>query len=89
MTKFEQRGITLQYQAESKYKAIKAFEYSCEACCCKGIHIDCDNCAIKVVHGNVVAIFDDIAKKNNGNKCKNKYRNKHENNRNKYEKHNR
>lgn len=67
MTKFEQRGVTFQYRADSKSKAIKAFEYSCEACCCRGMHISCDDCAIKVAHGNVMAILDDI-EKSNGNK---------------------
>lgn len=64
MTKFENRGVMFQYGASSKDKAIKAFEYSCEACCCRGMHLDCDTCAIRVAHGNVMAILDDIENRN-------------------------
>lgn len=61
-TKFEQRGVTFQYEANSKPEAIKAFKRSCTVCCYKGIHIDCDYCSIKVAHEDVMAILDDIEK---------------------------
>ena len=62
MTKFEQKGITLQYEADSKESAIRAFKYSCDCCCTKGIKLECDRCAIANVHGLVMAYFDDTAK---------------------------
>ena len=63
MSKFEQVGVNLQYNAESRGKANKAFEYSCNACCSKGNHLDCDRCAIAVAHNLVIAIFDDMERK--------------------------
>ena len=59
MTKFESVGINYQYDAGSIEQANKAFEYSCNCCCHKGMHIDCDRCAIAHVHNMVVAYFND------------------------------
>lgn len=59
MTKFEQIGISYQYDAASTKEANKAFRYSCECCCNKGMHLDCDHCAIACVHSLVVAYFDE------------------------------
>ncbi len=59
MTKFEQIGINIQLGAVSKEDAIKKFSYSCNVCCHKGMHIDCDRCAIAVTHNQLIAIFDD------------------------------
>ena len=59
MTKFEQIGVNYQYDATSKEAANKAFQRSCECCCNKGMHIDCDHCAIAHTHALVVAYFDD------------------------------
>lgn len=61
-SKFEQRGIMFQYEADSKSKAIQSFKRSCNACCYGGRNIDCDNCSIKVVHEDMIAIFDDMEK---------------------------
>lgn len=63
MIKFEQKGVTLQHEATSKEEAIKAFKYSCDCCCTKGVHLECDRCAIANVHGLVVAYFDDEEKR--------------------------
>ena len=60
MIKFEQIGVNFQYEAESKGKANSAFKQSCNICCNKGIHLDCDKCAIAVAHSLVIAAFDDI-----------------------------
>ena len=68
-SKFEQRGIMFQYEADSKSKAIKCFQRSCTACCYSGRNVSCNECAIKVVHEDMIAIFDDIERYN---------RNKHE-----------
>lgn len=59
MTKFEQVGINYQYDAEDIKSANKAFEYSCNCCCNKGMRLDCDRCAIAHVHNLVVAYFND------------------------------
>ena len=59
MTKFEQIGINIQLSATSKEDALKKFNHSCNLCCYKGMHIDCDHCAIAVTHNQLIAIFDD------------------------------
>lgn len=59
MTKFEQIGINYQYEANNIYEANKNFARSCDCCCAKGIHIDCDRCAIAHTHGLVAAYFND------------------------------
>lgn len=58
MTKFEQVGVNYQYSAGNTKEAQKSFEYSCHCCCTKGIHLECDRCAIAVAHNHVVAYFD-------------------------------
>lgn len=69
MTKFEQIGINMQYDAVSKRNANELFKNSCNACCHKGIHITCDTCKIAVAHNLVIAAFDtmEISDNNNGN----------------------
>ena len=58
MTKFEQVGVTYQYEATNTQEAIKSFSNSCDCCCTKGIHLDCDRCAISAAHKHIVAYFD-------------------------------
>lgn len=58
MTKFEQVGVNYQYEARNTQEANKSFQYSCKCCCTKGIHLECDRCAIATVHGLMVAYFD-------------------------------
>lgn len=58
MIKFEQVGVNFQHEATSLYEANKAFKYSCDCCCNKGIKLECDKCAIVHVHSLVVAYFD-------------------------------
>lgn len=58
MTKFEQVGVNLQYDAVSASHANKNFKYSCDTCCSKGMHIECDRCSIAVTHAMVVAYFE-------------------------------
>lgn len=62
MTKFEQVGINYQYDATTIQQANKAFSYSCNCCCTKGVRIDCDKCAIAVVHNHVVAAINETKK---------------------------
>ena len=59
MTKFETIGVNYQYDANNKEEANKAFSYSCNCCCQKGMRIDCDKCAIAHTHALVVAFFND------------------------------
>lgn len=58
MTKFEQVGVNMQYESESKAVAVKKFSRSCDCCCSKGMNIECDRCSIAIVHRLVVASFE-------------------------------
>ena len=58
MTKFEQIGVDLQYDAMSKSDAVRKFRYSCTVCCTRGMHIECDRCAIRATHELTVGYFD-------------------------------
>lgn len=58
MTKFEQVGVNYQYSAPTKEMANKSFAHSCNVCCHKGIHLDCDRCAISEAHNMVIAYFN-------------------------------
>lgn len=62
MTKFEQVGINMQMSCGSIYEANRKFEYSCEVCCCRGINIQCDHCAIEATHKMVVAALEPARK---------------------------
>jgi len=59
MTKFEQRGVELQYESASIMHARKNFSYSCGVCCNRGLRLDCDRCAISTTHSLVVATFEE------------------------------
>ena len=50
MTKFEQVGVNMQYESESKAVAVKKFS--------QGMNIECDRCSIAIVHRLVVASFE-------------------------------
>lgn len=58
MTKFEQIGINYQHDARTKEEANRAFNYSCTCCCNRGMHIECERCAIACAHDHVIAAFD-------------------------------
>ena len=60
MTKFEQVGVNIQYDAPTKEIALKRFSRSCECCCNKGMQIKCDVCAIETAHKLVVATFESM-----------------------------
>lgn len=59
MHKFEQIGVNYQYDAPTKEMAIKSFRISCDICCCKGMRIECDRCAIYEAHSLVMACFNE------------------------------
>ena len=59
MTNFESVGISYQYDATTIEQANKSFKYSCDCCCSKGRHAECDRCAIANVHALIVAYFND------------------------------
>ena len=60
MTKFEQVGVNIQYDAPTKEIARKRFSRSCECCCNKGMQIKCDKCAIETTHKLVMATFESM-----------------------------
>lgn len=57
MTKFEQVGVNMQYEASTKEMAQRKFSRSCECCCNKGLKIECNRCSISTVHQLVMAIL--------------------------------
>ena len=63
MTKFEEIGVEIQQSATSKREAQKSFAHSCNICCCRGLHLNCDRCAIAGTHKFVVENFDMTADK--------------------------
>lgn len=65
MTKFETVGVNLQYNARNTQEANKAFKYSCDCCCNKGMKLECDRCAIAYAHSMVCACFSDQEQKGN------------------------
>lgn len=59
MTKFEQIGTEMQYDAYSKEDARRKFLKSCKACCERGIiRVECARCVINCAHDLVIASFD-------------------------------
>ena len=58
MTKFEQVGINFQQTSRTKEEAMQRFEHSCNICCYRGMHIDCDKCGIAVCNKMVIATFE-------------------------------
>lgn len=58
MTKFEQIGVNMQYEADTVEMAQQKFSRSCDCCCNKGMHLNCDRCSIAIVHRLVVASFN-------------------------------
>lgn len=58
MCRFEEHGMKFQIEAKSRSQADSAFARSCEACCNRGIHLECDRCRIRVVHEQVLAFFE-------------------------------
>jgi len=65
MSKFEQIGVERQLESDSKKEALRSFRHSCEVCCYKGIHLNCDRCSISFVHSEVIAYFDEHEKRQN------------------------
>lgn len=59
LTKFENMGVELQKSSESKDEALRNFRTSCNICCYRGMHIQCDRCYIKAAHQQVLACIDD------------------------------
>ena len=59
MTKFERIGINRQYESTNTEEANRNFTRSCECCCNRGMHINCDKCGIAFAHSLVVASFEE------------------------------
>lgn len=61
MIAFEERGVEFQYNSASATQAKKNFSNSCNACCRKGIRLDCNRCAISATHSLVLAMFQRVS----------------------------
>lgn len=59
MSHFEERGMRIQIEASSLTQAKDKFAHSCNLCCNRGLRIDCERCAIRVVHEKVIGFFSD------------------------------
>lgn len=59
MTKFEQIGVNYQYEANTLEEARRSFRHSCRCCCERGMHIECDKCAIACAHELIIAAIND------------------------------
>ena len=59
MTKFEQIGINHLYFANTKEQLNHSFNHSCNCCCYKGIHLNCDQCAIAATHSLLMSLITD------------------------------
>ena len=63
MIKFEQVGINLQNECETIKEAESKFARSCEICCNRGLHIECDRCLIAAAHKlTVSALSEELVK---------------------------
>jgi len=58
VTKFEERGVEMQYNSVSRADADRKFKRSCDSCCRLGLRISCDSCAINSTHDNAVEYFE-------------------------------
>lgn len=62
-TKFETIGVERQYESVSAFESNRNFRISCNICCRKGLHINCDKCAIAVAHEATQAVFGERSEK--------------------------
>ena len=62
MTKFEQIGVNRQFDATSIEELNENFKHSCDVCCRKGMHIECDKCHIAYTNVLLCAYFNDTKK---------------------------
>ena len=62
MNKFENIGVERQYESINKAEADRNFRISCNICCNRGMHLDCDHCAIAVAHEATVIAFEEVSK---------------------------
>lgn len=60
MIKFEQVGVNLQNESETVKEAQSKFARSCDICCNRGLHIDCDRCFIAASHKLTVAALMEL-----------------------------
>lgn len=60
MSRFEERGVEFQVNAQNSEQAKRSFDYSCNLCCNRGLRISCDRCAIRVTHERIVSILDNL-----------------------------
>ena len=63
MTKFERIGVDNQLDSLGIADAQRRMKHSCELCCARNLTLDCDHCAIRECHRNLMASFVDRAKR--------------------------
>ena len=63
MIKFERVGVNLQYESATVEEAVSKFSHSCDICCLRGLHIECDRCAIAQAHKLTVGALQSLAEK--------------------------
>lgn len=62
MCKFETIGVERQYSSVTREDANRNFRISCNICCSRGMHLECDRCAINVAHDLMIATYNNLTK---------------------------
>lgn len=57
--KFIEIAIRYQQNSSTIEEATKMFNRSCDICCLRGLHLDCDHCQIEAVHKMTVSILSE------------------------------
>lgn len=60
MTKFEEVGVSRQQDSRTVSEAVRNMSVSCQACCLRGLRLECDRCAIKTAHEITLAALHDV-----------------------------
>ena len=63
MTKFERIGVDSQLYSLGIADAQRRMARSCDLCCARNLTLDCDCCAIRECHRNLMAAFADKARR--------------------------
>lgn len=62
--KFITFSIEKQQQSDTIQESNRMFNISCNICCNRGLHIDCEKCPIKAAHSMTIAILSEKEKEN-------------------------
>lgn len=63
MTKFERIGVDHQLSSLGIADAQRKMSNSCDLCCRRNLTLDCDHCAIRECHRNLLGAFADRARR--------------------------